>query len=291
MSLTSRERQEIAQANTTGLRPVVFVHGLWMLASSWAPWRAFFEENGYATLAPGWPDDPETVDQARANPQVFARKSVKQVTDHMAEAIGRLSQPPAVIGHSFGGLITQQLAGRGLSAVSVPIDSAPFRGVLPLPVSALRSALPVIGNPANYRRAVALTYDQFRYSFANAVSESEAKRLYETYPVAGLGDPAVPGRHREPQSVYRDQGRHEDPAARPHAPDHRGKGPHRAIRDRQRLIQEAEAQRRGDQHPRDPESRALARFRQRLAGDRRNSSGLCQGTPLTEGRRLTVRAV
>jgi non-heme chloroperoxidase len=160
-----------------------------MLASSWAPWRAFFEENGYATLAPGWPDDPETVDQARANPQVFARKSVKQVTDHMAEAIGRLSQPPAVIGHSFGGLITQQLAGRGLSAVSVPIDSAPFRGVLPLPVSALRSALPVIGNPANYRRAVALTYDQFRYSFANAVSESEAKRLYETYPVAGSGIP------------------------------------------------------------------------------------------------------
>jgi non-heme chloroperoxidase len=169
--------------------PVVFVHGLWMLASSWSPWRSFFEENGYATLAPGWPDDPETVTEARADPQVFARKSVKQVTDHMAEAIDGLSQPPAVIGHSFGGLITQQLAGRGLAAVSVPIDSAPFRGVLPLPLSALRSALPVIGNPANYRRAIALTYDQFRYSFANAVSESEAKRLYETYPVAGSGIP------------------------------------------------------------------------------------------------------
>jgi non-heme chloroperoxidase len=100
-----------------------------------------------------------------------------------------LSRPPAAIGHSFGGLITQQLAGRGLATVSVPIDSAPFRGVLPLPMSALKSTLPVIGNPANYRRAVALTYDQFRYSFANAVSESEAKRLYEMYPVAGSGIP------------------------------------------------------------------------------------------------------
>jgi non-heme chloroperoxidase len=189
MSLTSREQLEIAQANASGLKPVVFVHGLWMLASSWSPWRSFFEENGYATLAPGWPDDPETVAEARADPQVFARKSVKQVTDHMAEAIDGLGQPPAVIGHSFGGLITQQLAGRGLATVSVPIDSAPFRGVLPLPQSALRSALPVIGNPANYRRAIALTYDQFRYSFANAASESEAKRLYETYPVAGSGIP------------------------------------------------------------------------------------------------------
>ena len=189
MSLTPRERQEIAQANASGRKPVVFVHGLWMLASSWQPWRAFFEENGYATLAPGWPDDPETVAQARANPRVFAGKSVKQVTDHMAEAIGALSRPPAVIGHSFGGLITQQLAGRGLAAVSVPMDSAPFRGVLPLPLSALRSGLPVLGNPANYRRSVALTYEQFRYSFANAVGESEAKRLYETYPVAGSGIP------------------------------------------------------------------------------------------------------
>ena len=189
MSLTPREQQEIAQANASGLKPVVFVHGLWMLASSWQPWRAFFEENGYATLAPGWPDDPETVAPARANPKVFAGKSVKQVTDHMAEVIGALSRPPAVVGHSFGGLITQQLAGRGLAAVSVPMDSAPFRGVLPLPLSSLRSGLPVLGNPANYRRSVTLTYEQFRYSFANAVGESEAKRLYETYPVAGSGIP------------------------------------------------------------------------------------------------------
>lgn len=191
MSLTINETQEIEQANASGLQPVVFVHGLWMLASSWQPWRSFFEENGYATVAPGWPDDPGTVAEARAHPEVFAGKSVGQVTDHFAEAIAALQRRPAVIGHSFGGLITQQLAGRGLSAVSVPIDSAPFRGVLPLPLSALRSALPVIGNPANYRRAVSLTYEQFRFSFANSVSENEARRLYEAYPVAGSGIPLI----------------------------------------------------------------------------------------------------
>ena len=189
LSLTTRETQEIGRANASGRNPVVFVHGLWMLAASWQPWRSFFEDNGYATVAPGWPDDPETITQARANPEVFAGKSIRQVTDHMAEVISALQHQPAVIGHSFGGLITQQLAGRGLAAVSVPIDSAPFRGVLPLPLSALRSAFPVIGNPANYRRAVMLTYEQFRFSFANAVSENEARRLYEAYPVAGSGIP------------------------------------------------------------------------------------------------------
>jgi pimeloyl-ACP methyl ester carboxylesterase len=189
MSLNISETQEISRANASGLPPVVFVHGLWMLASSWQPWRSFFEENGYATIAPGWPDDPETVAEARANPGVFAGKSVGQVTDHMAEVISALQHRPAVIGHSFGGLITQQLAGRGLATASVPIDSAPFRGVLPLPLSALRSALPVIGNPANYQRAVMLTYEQFRFSFTNAVGENEARRLYEAYPVAGSGIP------------------------------------------------------------------------------------------------------
>jgi non-heme chloroperoxidase len=189
MSLTISETQETGRANASGLLPVVFVHGLWMLASSWQPWRSFFEDNGYATVASGWPDDPGTVAEARANPQVFAGKNVGQVTDHMAEVISALQHKPAVIGHSFGGLITQQLAGRGLATVSVPIDSAPFRGVLPLPLSALRSAMPVIGNPASYRRAVMLTYEQFRYSFANAVSENEARRLYEAYPVPGSGIP------------------------------------------------------------------------------------------------------
>jgi pimeloyl-ACP methyl ester carboxylesterase len=188
-AISPREQREIDRANESDIEPVVFVHGLWLLASSWDRWRGLFEDAGYATLAPSWPDDPETVEDARRHPEVFANKRVEQVTDHFAEVIGRLKRPPAIVGHSFGGLVTQRLAGMGLATVSVAIDPAPFRGVLPLPLSALRAALPVLGNPANYRRAVALTFEQFRFAFANAESEEEARRLYETYAVAGSGVP------------------------------------------------------------------------------------------------------
>jgi non-heme chloroperoxidase len=140
-------------------------------------------------LTPGWPDDPKTVEEANAHPEVFAHKTVGQVADHFAKLIGRLEKKPAVIGHSFGGLLTQMVAGRGLSAASVAIDPAPFRGVLPLPISALKSASPVLGNPANYNRAVPLTYEQFRFGFANAVSEDEAKELYKTFAVPASGTP------------------------------------------------------------------------------------------------------
>jgi non-heme chloroperoxidase len=157
--------------------------------SSWERWAAFFEDAGYSALMPGWPDDPDTVQEATADPEVFAHKTIAQVADHFAEVIGALAQKPVVIGHSFGGLLTQILAGRGLAAASVAIDPAPFRGVLPLPISALRAARPVLGNPANRSRAVPLTYDQFRYAFANAVSEEEAKELYETFAVPASGAP------------------------------------------------------------------------------------------------------
>jgi pimeloyl-ACP methyl ester carboxylesterase len=180
---------QIDRANATGLSPVVFVHGLWLLPSSWDRWAAVFEEAGYTALTPGWPDDPETVEEANAHPEVFAHKTVGQVADHFAALIARLERKPAVIGHSFGGLLTQILAGRGLSAASVAIDPAPFRGVLPLPFSALRSASAVIANPLNHGRAVPLTYDQFRFAFANAVSEDEAKQLYETFAVPASGAP------------------------------------------------------------------------------------------------------
>jgi pimeloyl-ACP methyl ester carboxylesterase len=186
---TPTEREQIERANGTGRIPVVFVHGLWLLPSSWDRWAQVFEEAGYAALTPGWPDDPETVEQADERPEVFAHKTVGQVADHFAEVVGELDRKPAVIGHSFGGLITQILAGRGLSAVSVAIDPAPFRGVLPLPISALRSSAPVLRNPANRGRAVPLSYDQFRYAFANAVGEDEAKELYETFAVPASGAP------------------------------------------------------------------------------------------------------
>ncbi|WP_214320532.1 alpha/beta hydrolase [Nonomuraea sediminis] len=181
--------EQIERANASGRTPVVFVHGLWLLPSSWDRWGALFAENGYAPVALSWPDDPDTVEEANAHPEVFANKTVGQVADHLEALIGKLDRKPAVVGHSFGGLLTQILAGRGLSAASVAIDPAPFRGVLPLPISALRSASVVLGNPANLHRAVPLTYEQFRYGFANAVSEEEAKQLYDTFAVPAPGAP------------------------------------------------------------------------------------------------------
>jgi pimeloyl-ACP methyl ester carboxylesterase len=187
--LTEYEADQIEQANASKRTPVVFVHGLWLLPASWDRWRPVFEDAGYATLAPGWPDDPNTVDDANKHPEVFAHKTVGQIADHFGDVIGKLAKKPALIGHSFGGLLTQILAGRGAAAASVAIDPAPFRGVLPLPISALKSAAPVIGNPANHARAVPLTYDQFRYAFANAVGEAEAHELYATFAVPGSGVP------------------------------------------------------------------------------------------------------
>jgi pimeloyl-ACP methyl ester carboxylesterase len=180
---------QIERANETGLPPVVFIHGLWLLPHSWDRWAAVFDQAGYAPVQPGWPDDPETVQEANARPEVFAHKTIGQVADHYTEVIGQLKNKPAVIGHSFGGLLVQIMAGRGLSAVTVAIDPAPFRGVLPLPFSALKSASPVLGNPANRNRAVPLTFEQFRYAFANAVSEDEAKELYQSFAVPASGAP------------------------------------------------------------------------------------------------------
>lgn len=188
-SINEHEARQIEQANASGLTPVVFIHGLWLLPSSWDRWATVFEEAGYAALSASWPDDPETVEEARANPDVFAKKTVGQVADHVAEVIGKLTRKPAVVGHSFGGLLSQIVAGCGLSAASVAIDPAPFRGVLPLPISSLRSAMPVLANPSNRSRAIMLTFDQFRYGWANAVSEEEAKQLHETFHVPAPGAP------------------------------------------------------------------------------------------------------
>src|SRR3954454_2826334 len=181
--------KQVEAANASGRTAAVFVHGLWLLPSSWDRWAQLFDENGYAPVTPGWPDDPETVEEAKEHPEVFANKTVGQVADHYAEVIGKLGKRPAVIGHSFGGLLAQIIAGRGLSRATVAIDAAPFRGVLPLPISALRSSAPVLTNPANRHRAVPLTYEQFRFAFANAVSEEEAHELYETFAVPASGAP------------------------------------------------------------------------------------------------------
>jgi pimeloyl-ACP methyl ester carboxylesterase len=186
---TPSEQEEIDRANASGKQPVVFVHGLWLLDSSWDRWAAFFEDAGYVAVTPGWPDDPASVEEAHAHPEVFAGKSVGDVAAYQQMIIERLDRKPAIIGHSFGGVLVQILAGRGLSAATCAIDPAPSRGVLPLPVAALKAASPVLANPANRPRAVTLTYDQFRYGFANAVTEGEAHVLYEQFHVAGSGVP------------------------------------------------------------------------------------------------------
>jgi non-heme chloroperoxidase len=186
-TITQREAQQVERANRSGKTPVVFIHGLWLLPSSWDPWADMFEQAGYAAVTPSWPDDPETIDEARAHPEVFAGKTLGQVADHVAEVIRALTTKPVVMGHSTGGLLAQMIADRGLSAATVAIDPGPFRGVLPLPISALRSAAPVLTNPRNRNRAVTLTLDQFKYGWANALSDDEAKELYESYHVATPG--------------------------------------------------------------------------------------------------------
>ena len=188
-TLAERESGQVEAANASGRTPVVFIHGLWLLSSSWDRWAALFEQAGFAPVAPGWPDDPETVEEARAHPEVFAGKKVGQLADHVGEVIGKLNKKPAVVGHSFGGLLAQILAGRGLSAATVAVDPAPFRGVLPLPLSSLRSAWPALANPANWSRAVTLNLEQFKYGWANVLSDEEAKQLYETFHVAAPGAP------------------------------------------------------------------------------------------------------
>jgi pimeloyl-ACP methyl ester carboxylesterase len=188
-TITERESGQIEAANGSGKVPVVFIHGLWLLPSSWDPWAGAFEAAGYAPLTPGWPDDPETVEDARRAPDVFGGKGVAQVAEHFAEVIGALERKPVVVGHSFGGLIAQILAGSGLAAATVAVDPAPFRGVLPLPIAALRTTMPVLANPANRGRAVTLTFEQFRYGWANAVDEDEARSLYDRFHVAAPGKP------------------------------------------------------------------------------------------------------
>jgi pimeloyl-ACP methyl ester carboxylesterase len=188
-NLTPTEKDDIARANESGRSPVVFIHGLWLLSSSWDRWRTLFESNGYATIAPGWPDDPESVEEAKRAPDVFAHKMISQVADHYLDAVSELTIQPAIVGHSFGGLIAQQIAGEGAASVTVAIDPAPFRGVLPLPLSSLRSASAVLGNPANRGRAVALTFEQFSYGWSNELSEEEGRKLYDEFHVPASGVP------------------------------------------------------------------------------------------------------
>src|SRR5437773_10593696 len=188
-TVPSTVAEQIEAANASGRTPVVFVHGLWLLRTSWKPWEDLFQEAGYAAVSADWPDDPASVAAARENPDAFAGKGVAQVADHVAGLITKLGKKPAVVGHSFGGLMAQIVAGRGLTVAAVAIDPAPCRAVLPLPISALRSAFPVLGNPLNRGKAVSLSLDQFKYGWANALDDGEARSLFDEQMVAAPGKP------------------------------------------------------------------------------------------------------
>ncbi len=170
-------------------RPVVFIHGLWLHTSSWAPWAELFQAAGYAPLTPGWPGTGDTVEETRQKPDQVAGKGIDDIVSHYAQIIRRLETPPIVIGHSFGGLIAQRLLGEDLAAAAVAIDPAPIKGVIYLPPSALRVASIALRNPANRNRAVALTEEQFRYGFGNALPARESAELYERWNVPSPGKP------------------------------------------------------------------------------------------------------
>jgi pimeloyl-ACP methyl ester carboxylesterase len=169
--------------------PVVFIHGLWLHATSWQSWIDLFTEAGYQPTAPEWPGGPATVEEARANPGAVAGYGITSVADHYAKIIADLDEKPVVIGHSFGGLIAQNLVGRGVTAAGIAIDAAPIEGVLALPVSSLRVAFVALRNPANRKRAISLTKDQFRFGFGNALTEDESAELFERWTIPSPGRP------------------------------------------------------------------------------------------------------
>lgn len=176
-------------APTPPKSPVVFVHGLWLHAESWNNWIGFFREHGYDATAASWPGDSETTEATRKNARALAGYGVGEVADHIAANLRGYNRKPILIGHSFGGLLVQNLLGRDLAAAAIAIDPAPIKGVPELPISALRSTLPVLGNPLNFKRAVSLTEHQFRFGFTNALPEGEAHELYEKYAMPAPGRP------------------------------------------------------------------------------------------------------
>ena len=272
--ISERETQQIEAARASGRTPVVLIHGLWLLPSSWANWAQLFEEAGYAALTPGWPDDPETVEEARANPDVFAKKTLGQIADHTAEVIGKLDKKPAVMGHSTGGLVAQMIADRGLSAATVAIAPGPFRGVLPIPISALRSVMPVLKNPLNRGRAVTLSLDEFKYGWTNALGEDEAKQLYETYHVAAPGVALMQQANANLNPFTEAKLDPKNPERGPLLIIEGEKRPHSALGNRQRLFQAPATKRGRDRDQEDPQPRPFADHRQRLARGRRNGAAV-----------------
>lgn len=169
--------------------PIVLVHGLWLTPLSWEGWKARFQGRGHEVLAPPWPGLRGDVEDVRRDPSPLDGLGVAEIVDHYAAIVRGLERPPVIIGHSFGGLVTELLLDRGMGAAGVAISPAPVKGVLRLPLSQLRSALPVLGNPMNRKRTVELTRKQFNFAFTNTMSSDEARAAYDRYQIPGPGRP------------------------------------------------------------------------------------------------------
>ena len=172
-----------------GRKPAIFIHGLWLHSTSWSPWLGLFRDSGYEPVAPGWPNEPATVAEAREHPELVANIGIDDVTSHMAQIIDGLDGDPVIVGHSFGGLIAEKLLGEGYGAAAVAIDPAQIKGVLPLPLAQLRAGLPALGNPANRHKAVSLTSKEFRFGFGNAVPQEESDALFEHWTIPSPARP------------------------------------------------------------------------------------------------------
>jgi alpha-beta hydrolase superfamily lysophospholipase len=166
---------------------VVLIHGLWMTALSWEHWVERYARRGFKVIARSWPGMEGDMDALRADTSAIDDLGIEKILEHYARIIGEPDSPPIVMGHSFGGAFTQILLDRGLGAAGVAIDSAPVKGLLALPGSTLKSGFPVLRNPANQHRTVALSAEEFHYSFTNTLTEAESGPIYDRYAVPGPG--------------------------------------------------------------------------------------------------------
>ena len=238
-TITEHEAQEVARANATGLQPVVFIHGLWLLPSSWDRWVTLFEEAGFTALTPGWPDDPDTVEEANEHPEVFAKKTVGQVADHFDEILRGLDKKPAVVGHSFGGLLTQIVAGRGLVRRLGGDRPRAVPGRAPAAVLRAEVGEPGAEEPGQPQPRRAADLRPVPLRLRQRGQRGGGARALRRVRRPGRRRAALPGRDRQLQPVDRGQGRHQEPGARPAADHLRREGPHGAVGDRQRVLQAA----------------------------------------------------
>jgi non-heme chloroperoxidase len=213
---------------TTPRVPVMFIHGLWLHPASWQRWIGLFEDAGYEATAPGWPGVPGTVAEAREHPERQAGTGIADATEHYARIAGPAATGPVIVGHGLGGLIAQNLLGRGLAAAAVAIDPVPARGVLAFSPAQLRAAFPAWRNPANRNRSVSLTAAQFRYAFDNAVSERESAQLHDALEHPRARPRAVRGRVRQPHPAFPGAGQHEERCPGTAAADLRPEGSRRS---------------------------------------------------------------